>query len=129
MRIALFALALLLCAGCATQRSNGAARQMLAHADTSRLPPNQFGYPIFVRDRNGVCTYQIQDMIMRDETQVKDWMKKRPFKGLRVDIVFDVQSPKVCIESAKAWVEQLGYSDVQVREGSEADYDELGPPR
>jgi hypothetical protein len=90
--------------------------------------PKQLGYPIFVQGSADQCAYVIQDMVMHDDGQFRDWMQGRTLK-LRVDIVINDKSPKSCVDRAKAVIKEAGYSDVVVRHGSEADYGWTGPPR
>ena len=101
---------------------------LLILAASAEPPPRQIGYPIFVRADGDECTYQIQDMIMRKEDQVSDWMRK-VMPVWRVDIVFDDKTPSECIAKAKSVVEQAGYLNVVVRRGSEVEYGWQGPPR
>jgi hypothetical protein len=90
--------------------------------------PKKLGYPIFVSQYRGQCSYTIQDMIMREPMQITDWMRQIPLT-LRVDIVADRRSANKCVALARAAVRQASKSRIVVRHGSKADYGRTGPPR
>jgi hypothetical protein len=86
------------------------------------LAGQSLGYPVYVHVEEGVCHFQIQDMVMSKEREVRDWLRELPDKQRKIDLVSDDKRAASCVRKAEAIVRRSGFFHIAVRRGTMNDY-------
>jgi hypothetical protein len=86
------------------------------------LAGQSLGYPVYVHVEEGVCHFQIQDMVMSKEREVRDWLRELPDKQRTIDLVSDDKRAASCVRKAEAIVRRSGFFHIAVRRGTMNDY-------
>ena len=103
-----------------------------ACVSTTPLPPyasvdQPLGYPVFVRSEGARCSFQVQDMLGLNASQLSEWMRGLSDKSRSVDIV-DLDASQDCVRRGFRLVRSAGFAAISIRDLEGLDYPSGLPP-